>query len=596
MENENNRNTIIFMVCAVAILFVYNTVYMAPQARLQQQRAQAAAAAAAQQRAQAAAGGSALASTFGSSVPTAASPHVRIDTPSLTGALDLQGARLDDLRLKRYRVSPDPKSDLVQLLRPAGGAHAWFMQTGWLPASVNAMPDNDPILWTAQPGAVLTATTPLVLTYDNGQGIKVTRTVSVDDNAMFTVRDVIANATAQPLSLRSYGLVEQQGLPDGLTKSNIVHEGAIGILGGTLKSARYADWKKKGYADQTSTGGWVGATEKYWLTALIPDQALPLTAQFPVTQQNGLDIYKSGYLGQIETIAPGASLSRTTRLFAGAKTVPDLRAYSAKLGIPKLDQSIDWGMFWFFTRPLFAVLEFVHGHIGSMGLSILVLTVLVKLAFFPLANKSYESMSKMKKVAPQLELIKKANEKDPAKLQQETMALYQREKINPFMGCLPMLVQIPVFFSLYKVLTVTIEMRQAPFIGGIKDLAARDPTTIWNLFGALPYDPSHLALVGGFLDGPLHLGVWPLAYGLTMWLSQAMSPPAGVDPTQKLMFQFMPVMFTFIMAQFTVGLLIYWAWSNVLTILQQYVIMHRMKVENPIDNLIGRFTQPRPAG
>jgi len=315
-----------------------------------------------------------------------------------------------------------------------------------------------------------------------------------------------------------------------------------------------------------------------------------------VTQQNGLDIYKSGYLGQIETIAPGASLSRTTRLFAGAKTVPDLRAYSAKLGIPKLDQSIDWGMFWFFTRPLFAVLEFVHGHIGSMGLSILVLTVLVKLAFFPLANKSYESMSKMKKVAPQLELIKKANEKDPAKLQQETMALYQREKINPFMGCLPMLVQIPVFFSLYKVLTVTIEMRQAPFIGGIKDLAARDPTTIWNLFGALPYDPSHLALVGGFLDGPLHLGVWPLAYGLTMWLSQAMSPPAGVDPTQKLMFQFMPVMFTFIMAQFTVGLLIYWAWSNVLTILQQYVIMHRMKVENPIDNLIGRFTQPRPAG
>ena len=595
MENENSRNTIIFMVCTAAILIFYQAFVLGPQTKQRQLAAQAvAAAAAAQQHASGALSG--VASGFGVSIPTTASPHIRIDTPSLTGAIDLQGARLDDLRLKHYRVSPDPHSDMVRLLRPAGSDHAWFMQTGWLSAKDDTLPDQDPIAWTAPAGAVLTPTTPLVLTYDNGQGLKVTRTVTVDDNAMFTMADVITNGTSLPLTLRNYGLVEQQGLPDGMAKSNIVHEGAIGVLGGTLKLAGYTDWRKKGSADQASTGGWVGATEKYWLTALIPDQSLPLVAKFPVQPQNGLDVYKSGYVGQVETVAPGATLSRTTRLFAGAKTVPALRAYSAKLGIPRLDDAVDWGHFWFLTRPLFWVLEFFRSHVGNMGLSILALTVLVKLVFFPLANKSYESMSKMKKVAPQLEAIKKQNEKDPAKVQQETMALYQREKINPFMGCLPMLIQIPVFFSLYKVLTVTIEMRQAPFIGGIRDLAARDPTTIWNLFGLLPFDPSHMVLIGGFFDGPLHLGVWPLLYGGSMWLSQAMSPPAGVDPTQKLLFQFMPLMFTFFMAQFTVGLLIYWAWSNFLSILQQYVIMHRLKVDNPIDTFIGRFAKPRPAG
>jgi YidC/Oxa1 family membrane protein insertase len=597
MDNENSRNTIIFMVCALVIFIFYNQFVLGPQTKQRQLAAQAAqAAAAAQQHAGAITAPGAPAG-FGARIPTAASPHVRIDTPSLTGALDLQGARIDDLSLKHYRVSTEPNAPLVHLLRPAGNEHAWFMQTGWIAPTADVLPDHDPITWTAQPGAVLTPKTPLILTYDNGQGLKVTRTVSVDDNAMFTVTDVINNATAQPVSLRQYGLVEQQGLPENMANNNLVHEGAIGILGGaTLKTAHYKDWLKKGFADVASTGGWVGTTEKYWLTALIPDQALPITAKFPVANQNGVDVYKSGYLGQVETVAPGASLSRTSHLFAGAKTVPALRAYSKQLGAPKLDWSIDWGMFWFFTRPLFAVLEFLKGFIGNMGLSILALTVVVKAAFFPLANKSFESMSKMKKVAPQLEAIKKQYEKDPAKVQQETMALYQREKINPFMGCLPMLVQIPVFYSLLKVLTVTIEMRQAPFFGWIHDLSAKDPTTIWNLFGVLPYDPSHLALIGPILATTLHIGVWPLAYGFTMWLSQAMSPPAGVDPTQKIIFQLMPIMFTFFMAQYTVGLLIYWAWSNLLSILQQYVIMHRLKVDNPIDGFFSRFASAGSRG
>ncbi|MDR3506908.1 MAG: membrane protein insertase YidC, partial [Caulobacteraceae bacterium] len=549
----------------------------------------------------------------------AAAPRVPVDTPSLSGSISLRGARIDDLNLKHYRVQPAPNAPQVELLRPAGAEHAWFAQMGWYAANVPGLPDDNTV-WTQASGGRLTPATPVVLTYDNGQGLKFTRTIALDADYMFTVSDTVANATAQPITLQSFGVVEQQGLPKDLANNNIVHEGAIGVLDNkdskakTLTQSKYKDWKKKGFEDRASVGGWVGVTEKYWLTALIPDQAMPITAKFPITTEGGVDVYHAGYFGPAETVAPGASLTHSTRLFAGAKTVPLLRTYqysghppaplsalfgapaSARTDVPSFDKAVDWGMFWFFTRPLFLLLETLKGLIGNIGLSILALTVIVKLVFFPLANKSYESMSKMKKIQPQIELLRKQNEQDPAKLQQETMALYQREKINPFMGCLPMLIQIPVFYSLYKVLTVTIEMRQTPFFGWIHDLASRDPTTVWNLFGLLPFDPSHLTLVGPLLDGQLHLGAWPLIYGFTMWLSQAMSPPAGVDPTQRMMFQLMPIMFTFFMAQFTVGLLIYWSWNNFLSILQQYVIMHRLKVDNPIDTFLGRFSKAGPAG
>ncbi len=601
MQKESNLNLIIFGVCSILILGLYQFFWIAPQTK-QHQAALAAAQAAAQRQQTVLQGAKGLAISGGA---TSDAPHVIIDTPSLTGALSLQGARIDQLALKHYRVPVTPNapvtasSPMVQLLRPAGQDHAWFMQTGWISPSVGALPEDDGVTWTAPAGARLTPQTPLVLTYD-GQGLAVTRTIAVDDNAMFTVTDAIVNHTAQPLALRQYGLVEQrgQGLPDGLAHSGIVHEGAIAMTTDAkpLQLAAYQAWKKKGLPDVPSVGGWVGVTEKYWLTALIPDQRLKLTDTFPVDVAGAQETYKSGFLGQTETIAPGATLTRTTRLFAGAKVVPVLKAYSTQLGIPKLDQAVDWGNFWFFTRPLFGLLEALKHTIGNLGLSILALTVIVKLVFFPLANKSYESMSKMKKIQPQIEAIKKQFPEDQAKVQQETMALYQREKINPFMGCLPMLIQIPVFFSLYKVLTVTIEMRQAPFFGWIHDLSSRDPTTIWNLFGLIPWDPSHLMLVGAVFDNQLHLGAWPLIYGFTMWLSQAMSPPAGTDPSQRLMFQMMPIVFTFIMTQFPAGLLIYWTWNNLLTITQQYVIMHRLKVDNPIDTLLARFSGARPAG
>ncbi|MDR3513151.1 MAG: membrane protein insertase YidC [Caulobacteraceae bacterium] len=593
MENDSGRNTIIFVLCAMAILVVYQVFVLGPQAKKHQAELQRAQAVAAAQQHPGAAPSQASLGVLAPAPAVAASPQVAIDTPSLTGRITLRGARIDELYLKRYHVTPDPKSPMVELLRPAGGPHAWFIQTGWLPSNAQDLPDVDAIQWTAQPGARLTPQTPLVLTYD-AQGVRFTRTISVDDNAMFTVADQVTNGAAQPALLRAYGMVEQQGMPADMVNSNIVHEGAVGILGGTLKLAKYKDWKKKGYPDLSAKGGWLGVTEKYWLSALIPDQSEDITAKFPVQDQGGVDVYKSGFLGAPQTIAPGQTVTRTIHVFAGAKTVPALKAYGKQYGIPKFDWAVDWGNLWFFTQPLFIVLEFLKGYIGSIGLSILALTVLVKLVFFPLANKSYESISKMKKIQPMMEALKKQHGSDQAKLQQETMALYQREKINPLMGCLPMLIQIPVFYSLYKVLTVTIEMRQAPFYGWIHDLAAKDPTTVLNLFGLIPWNPAHTPLIGTFLDTSLHIGAWPLIYGFTMWLSQAMNPPQA-DPTQQRIFQLMPIMFTFIMAPFTVGLLIYWSWNNVLSILQQYAIMRRFKVDNPIDDFIGRFVRPRAA-
>jgi YidC/Oxa1 family membrane protein insertase len=596
MDNDSSRNTIIFVLCAMAILVIYQVFVLGPEAKKAQlQRAQAAAVA--QHNAPAAPNPGAI-GVLPPAPQVAASPEVAIDTPSLSGKLNLRGARIDELYLKRYHTTTDPRSPLVELLRPAGGQHAWFIQSGWLPGNAADLPDIDAIQWTAQPGAKLTPQTPLVLTYQTS-GVAFTRTIAVDDNAMFTVTDQVTNGAAQADTLRPYGLVEQQGLPADMTPSNIVHEGAIGMLGGdgkyTLKLARYKDWKKKGFADIASKGGWLGVTEKYWLTALVPEQGEQITARFPIDSQNDVDVYRSGFLGAPVTIAPGQTVTRTTKIFAGAKTVPLLQAYARQFGIPKFDWAVDWGNLWFFTQPLFFVLEFFKGYIGNIGLSILALTVLVKAVFFPLANKSYESISKMKKIQPLMEDLKKQYGNDQAKLQQETMQLYQREKINPLMGCLPMVIQIPVFYSLYKVLTVTIEMRQAPFYGWIHDLAAKDPTTVLNLFGLIPWNPAHTPLIGTFLDTSLHIGAWPLIYGFTMWLSQAMNPPQA-DPTQQRIFQLMPIMFTFIMAPFTVGLLIYWTWNNLLSILQQYVIMRRFKVDNPIDSFFGRFARPRTAG
>ena len=583
MEQDNSRNTMLFVVCAVALLLAYQFFVMRP-AELQRAalaKAQAAAAAANPLGARAAT------SVYVSrDQALAQSPRVRIDTPALTGSVALKGGRIDDLYLKGYRETLAKNSPAVELFRPEGAEKAYFAETGW--TGPGPAPTAETV-WTQASGGALAPGKPVTLTWDNGQGLTFTRTIAVDDSYMFTVADSVANGGTGPVQLAPYASVQRQGLPSALSVSQILHEGAVGELGGQLRQIKFKDWKKKGLETDASTGGWVGVTDKYWLASVIPEQNEAVQGSFRVSTVGTVDVYEANFVGPVRTLAPGARTTQTTRLFAGAKQVSVLQGYEKTLAIPRFDQAIDWGNFWFFTRPIFWLLEQFHKAIGNFGISILLLTVTVKLLFFPLANKSYESMTKMKKLQPQMEEIKQRLGNDPAKQQQATMELYKQEKVNPLSGCLPLLIQIPVFYSLYKVLFVTIEMRHAPFFGWIHDLSAPDPTSIWNLFGLISYDPSAVPLLGTFLGGALHIGAWPLILGFTMWLQQAMSPPPSTDPTQKLIFQFFPIIFTFTLAHSPAGLVIYWCWNNTLTILQQYVIMRRFKVDNPIDSMIARL-------
>jgi YidC/Oxa1 family membrane protein insertase len=594
MQDES-RNTVIFLVCILGLFLAYNFFVLEPAAKRRQAET-------AHQAAVAQAAGPAAAPLPGAPlhVPVAVtrqaalatSPRVPIATPSLKGSVALRGGRIDDLFLTQYRETVDKGSPPVELLRPEGAPHAWFADFGWTGANVAGLPAYN-TAWTLSEGSSLGPGRPIVLSYTNGAGLAFTRKIEVDDKFMFTVTDTVTNGGTQPVTLAPYASIQQQGLPEHPANSSIVHEGAVGATGldkPTLTLINYKDLAKKGGGPELpSKGGWLGITDKYWLAALIPNQGERVTGQFTHGVASGVDLYDANVVGQPRSVAPGAQTTETTRFFAGAKVVPLLRDYQARLGIPRFEDAVDWGRYFFWlTKPIFWLLQHINQQVGTFGISILVLTVVVRGVFFPLANKSYESMTKMKKVQPLVEELRKRHKDDPAKQQQEMMALYQREKVNPLAGCLPILFQIPVFYSLYKVLTVTIEMRQASFLW-LHDLSSPDPTTVWNLFGLIPWIPAHAPVVGGILDTTLHIGVMPLIYGVSMWLSTAMNPPAP-DPAQQKIFQFMPVVFTFIMARFAVGLLIYWTWSNALAILQQYVIMRRFKVDNPIDRIIRGVT------
>jgi YidC/Oxa1 family membrane protein insertase len=603
---NNSRNTIIFFVVA-ALLFAAYVMLVAPAQTAAKRAAQQAAAAekAGDVPAGAAAGTSSPApTTFVTDRRAAlgAGPRVRIQTPTLTGSLSLTGSRIDDLFLTKYRETIDKGSPPVELFRPQGMRHAFFAEFAWGGPNIPGGVPTAATAWQLTEGSVLTPTTPITLVWDNGQGLRFTRRIAVDDQYLFTVADTVANFSPRPVTLSAVSGIQRQGIPDDLGKNHVLHEGAIGTFGADGKYAttqlKYGAWAKKPNDEHKSTGGWLGITDKYWLAALIPSQDEKIDGAFRVVDGGAADLHQANMVGEPRTIAPNATITETTRLFAGAKRNEILAGYEKSLHLPRFIYAIDWGFLFFLTRPIFLLVEFFYGVVGNFGIAILLLTLSVRLLMFPLANKSYESMSKMRNLQPKMEEIKKKFPDDAAKQQQETMALYQKEKINPLAGCLPLLLQIPVFYAVYKMLFVTIEMRHAPFFGWLRDLSAPDHTTIWNLFGLIPWDPSTAPMIGNLLVShpgggfSLGLSVLAIAYGATMWLQMAMSPPAP-DPMQRKIFQFMPVVFTFIMANFPAGLLLYWAWSNVLTIIQQYIIMHRFKAENPIDTFIARFQKAK---
>jgi YidC/Oxa1 family membrane protein insertase len=514
--------------------------------------------------------------------------RIAIDTPMVDGSILLKGAKLDDLRLKKYRATIDPKSAEIVLLAPKSTDYPYYAEFGWVGA--NNMPGDDSA-WTQTGGGTLLPGKPVTLSFDNGHGLVFTRTIAIDDKYMFTVTDSVANKSAAAVNLFPYGYVARQGIPK-TASTWVLHEGFVGVADGSAVEAKYTDFKDAGTPPKTfsSTGGWVGITDKYWMAAIVPPQGETYNGAYLGSKTaNGTDAYQANYRLGARNAAPGASVSVTHRLFAGAKVVDILRGYQHGQNIAHFDLAVDWGYLFFLTRPLFWLLDTFYKLVGNFGIAILMLTVTVKLLFFPLASASFKSMSRMKKMQPEMARIKELHATDAQKQQVAMMELYKREKVNPVSGCLPMLIQIPVFFSLYKVLYVTIEMRQAPFYGWIHDLSAPDPTSILNLFGLLPFNPhNYLPAAVGFLS----IGVWPILMGITQWIQTKLNP-APADPVQAKMFAFMPLIFTFMFATFPAGLVIYYAWNNLLTVIQQYFIMRRDGVQvNLLENITRKTPKP----
>jgi len=522
----------------------------------------------------------------------AATPRVPVDTPSIKGSISLRGGRLDDVALIKYRETVDPKSPPIVLLAPSGSPHPFYAEFGWTNAAgaTNKLPDAN-TLWTQEGSGALGVGAPVTLTYDNGEGLQFRRTITVDENYLFTVEDNVVNKGSNPVTLYPYALISRHGKPE-ILGYYILHEGLIGVLGD--KGAQEASYSKIESEKQLNfpnvTNAWLGITDKYWAATLLPETDAKLTANFSARDLNNRKVYQTDYLLEPVTVAAGATGTAKGRLFAGAKEVSLIDHYDNALKLNRFELLIDWGYFYFITKPMFWLLDFFFRLVGNFGVAILLVTVVIKIVFFPLASKSYASMAKMKAVQPQMMALRDRYADDKVKQQQALMELYKQEKINPLAGCLPILIQIPVFFALYKVLFITIEMRHAPFFGWIHDLAAPDPTTIFNLFGLIPWNPALVPIIGPHLM----LGIWPIIMGITMWFQMKLNP-APPDPTQKMIFDWMPLIFTFMLATFPAGLVIYWAWNNTLSVLQQSFIMkkHGAKIEL-WDNILGLFGKKRP--
>lgn len=491
-----------------------------------------------------------------------ASKRIKIESGALSGSISLKGLRFDDLTLLRYRQTVDKNSKPVELLSPSSSETSYFAEIGWWGETSKdlTIPDSNTV-WQADQDKLLPGKT-INFQWTSPENVKFLVSIYVDDNYMFTIKQAIFNNSNQPISIQYYGIINRNYVEHDDRMVNILHQGMIGAVNGELEEYSYNALKEKIKASFTKSKiDWFGITDKYWLTAFIPDQKLQYSANYIYALKNGQDKFQADFISSPELIEKGGSSEFTHRFFAGPKKVNLLDKYEKEFNIKLFDRAIDFGWFYILTKPIFHAMNFFYDYVGNFGISIMIVTVLIKLLMFTLANKSYRSMKKMKKLQPEMERLKELYSEDKARLNQEIMALYKREKVNPISGCLPLLIQIPVFFSIYKVLYVTIEMRHTPFFGWIQDLSAADPTSIFNLFGLLPFIPPSFLMIGA----------WPIIMAISMYLQQKMTPQPA-DPVQAQVMKFMPIMFLFMFGSFPAGLLIYWSWNNVLSIIQQYYI------------------------
>ncbi|GER00985.1 membrane protein insertase YidC [Iodidimonas gelatinilytica] len=488
--------------------------------------------------------------------------RIYLETPRLKGSIALTGGFIDDLTLKDYATEVGKDGEPIVLLNPSKSANAYYASFGWTARPELGLDVPGPTTQWETDDTMLSPDHPVTLRWTNAQGLVFERQIAVDKDFMFTIIQSVRNPTDSPAIMAPYGLISRRGEPN-ISKYFVIHEGPLGVLDGSLHEIEYKDLKEDGPSLYDSVGGWLGLTDKYWMTAIIPEQTVPFKGRF-VQGTGGTVRYQADYLEEEVVIPAMGTKSVTVRLFAGAKEVDVIQRYEDAYEIRLFDRAIDWGWFIFLTKPIFYLLDFLYGLFGNFGISILVLTVIVKALFFPLASKSYVSMSKMKAVQPKMKALQKRYKDDKPRLQQEMMELYKKEKINPLSGCLPMVAQIPVFFALYKVLFVTIEMRHQPGFFWVQDLSVADPMLLTNLFGLIPWDPPSF----------LAVGIWPLLMGVAMFFQMRLNPSAG-DPMQQKVMMAMPFVFVFIMASFPAGLVIYWTWNTVLSAAQQWMIMRR---------------------
>lgn len=498
--------------------------------------------------------------------PPIQAPKVAISTPSLKGYIDLAGARINNLSLKKYDVSLDNKKD-VQLLAPTTEEYPYYGEFGWLGTNPRiALPKHDSV-WrlSANSPSTLTAKTPVTIEWDNGQGLLFSQTIRLDENYLFEITQHVVNKGSDSVTLFPYGLISRHNIPKDYAGLFIVHEGPVGYLDGALQEYSYDDLQDDREITYKDQGGWIGFGDKYWLTALLPDPAQTHQFRYAFTGSEADDRYQTDYRGEAITLAPDTQETITTHFFAGAKQLELLDSYEEQLGIQHLDLAIDFGWFYFMTKPFLGLMNFIYSLVGNFGVAIIIFTILIRLCLYPFANKAFRSMARMKQISPKLMEIKERYKDDRMKLQEKIMELYQKEKVSPFSGCLPMLIQIPIFFALYKVLYVTIEMRQAPFFGWIQDLSQPDPTSVFNLFGLLPFEPFSFLMIGA----------WPCLMCLTLVIQQHLNPKAP-DPIQAKMMAVFPFFMTYILANFPAGLVVYWTCSNIFSVAQQAFIMKSM--------------------